>query len=833
MRQLIALIALVLLACAGPPSPTADAGADAPAVSPPDGAWPFVPPTRAPARHAAEPLVGAGAPDAGRHLAAVRPPGTINQAWLIPHWYVNASTGNDRGTCVTTIDPCKTWGELVNRWQGFIVPFPQATIVTMQTDLPATDPVIIVVPATAAGSLEIDGTMTTVSTGTLAGRVQKNRASAQALNFDLAANAAGAVGLFIENGARGSGAWVDRALTGTNVLVTQPLDDATDSTEVDTWANGDAYTVQRPTKVFAGQVEGAFVYQVWLQSTSGPLSADAFERSRIDMTTTAQSVSLSNSIAPTGQMSFAISSIFGGSLTGSFLYGFTQLGSDTYLHGTILVDTGADVRFDNIYCDSQVSGGQFFVAGLLFSSGGAVYGPCLLDVQLGGGLLYTGTATVALAGSQLFFDSLTVGNAIDRSVNPAQVHPDIALTQANLDLALSSGGFGGNALSPSMHASISQVGLSTPVPSAYVAPVANGGTGLATCGSGLVVEGTGGSALSCVTPPWLTSPVALTSISPCGNGQVIETVSGVQSCVTPAAGGISCPVNLATCTTGTLAVANGGTGGTSYPTGCVVEGSGGSSPLSCITPPWLTTISGITAGGDLSGTYPNPTVAGVQNHAIGALANGMLSDEFGGAVGWRQMSGDVTTGVGTSTIPATVTGIQTRPVASTAPTAGQDLFWNGAAWTPNFFAATTYNGAATGTVGAIASGWVTMGTQAITVPASVSTVTIWAGYTFDLPSANCANESSSVVAGVGIDSAIPLGTVMATTLMNPTYTFCSGVGCTPYHLDDYASITVPYSTTGLTSGAHTVYFIVEAIAGDTSGCGTFVNAPYTITIANH
>ncbi|MDX2286326.1 MAG: hypothetical protein NW241_19305, partial [Bacteroidia bacterium] len=123
-----------------------------------------------------------------------------------------------------------------------------------------------------------------------------------------------------------------------------------------------------------------------------------------------------------------------------------------------------------------------------------------------------------------------------------------------------------------------------------------------------------------------------------------------------------------------------------------------------------------TAAGDLNGTYPAPTVDGLQGVAVSATApanNQVL--KFNGTA-WAPASDNNTTytaGTGlsltgtvfantgdtdasndiTNTTTAggdlagtypnpTVDGLQTRPVAATAPVSGQVLKWNGSAWAP-------------------------------------------------------------------------------------------------------------------------------------------------------
>jgi hypothetical protein len=225
-----------------------------------------------------------------------------------------------------------------------------------------------------------------------------------------------------------------------------------------------------------------------------------------------------------------------------------------------------------------------------------------------------------------------------------------------------------------------------------------------------------------------------------------------------------------------------------------------------------------TMGGDVSGASGASTVTGIQNHPVAATAptNGQVlvyaSNTWAPGAVTAPMAGDV----GGTSAASTVTGIQNHPVASSAPTDGQTLIYNAAAaaWAPA--PVTTNTTAVGGDLGGSSSSATVTGIQsrpvAATAPLSNQVLT-WNATTSQWTPSNptiaegfslVQNSSTTASLNAECSSTSPCSVRFGSAAQqytgpnNITITASSGTGQLLVYADNSGSIQVVHNLTNVT-----------------------------------
>ncbi len=455
---------------------------------------------------------GAGSGGDGESQSSSSVANTIPTSWTTAAWFIDPanSTGkaSDSNACTTAAKPCLTYAEVATLWGTYSPRLRQNTTITFMSSQPGNaDPVYFNpyiengVQVTLQGSL---GTAQEVATGTLSNVVTKSRATGQLTEVTLPAGAA--PGQLVVNTTKASRAWVYKSAGGSNWFLSQPLaawslSGAAFPAETDTWANNDSVVLYQPVSVDLAQVQPTVpdaavnswnvdlnVYQLTIFD---PLTAPnaqhldpLYINSNINISESSvqkaislgagakaldsgfinddfsQSV-ISSTSGPTmtfwgGQTRYpgagAFLSLDRADLDGDFI--ITSV-ADIYEgeYGAIFIDYGGIVA---LWDGFEVGQGSFPLNITAIWGGGTL--AVLGSSTLGYPPTATATATFLLTGglylNQNLLD-LTNGTvtgpstacSVDTSASGSW-KCGIALTAANLDLSVSAGGFGGNAVFP-------------------------------------------------------------------------------------------------------------------------------------------------------------------------------------------------------------------------------------------------------------------------------------------------------------------------------------------------------------------------------------------------
>jgi len=295
MRFVLVFAALFACACTTP-SPQPDAGSPptstdeavaigvrpTPPPDPPGGSGPtpehrplMVSDTRSAAQSAA---LGCTAADGSWRCKTPKPKTfmvssgspLIPPSWSVSTWYVDPSNtsglASDSNSCTASTAPCLTYAEIMgHRWGTNAPNFQQCTTaINFMSDQasPWADPITIgnfySSAACVAVDLVINGTLLSQTTGTIGTFTPRNRTAGTYNEITSTGGAAGYwaphLNYLVNDTTAGAWFWVESDLGSDTALITEPFSSnvfyptlASPFNTYTTIANGDAYTVYRPT----------------------------------------------------------------------------------------------------------------------------------------------------------------------------------------------------------------------------------------------------------------------------------------------------------------------------------------------------------------------------------------------------------------------------------------------------------------------------------------------------------------------------------------------------------------------------------------------------------
>jgi len=400
-------------------------------------------------------------------------------ALTVTDWYVDDSnvTGCalDSNTCTsgtcgsTGIGPCATFNAIVNRWGSYTPIINTSSFFTAihvlsswansAADLVNIDPV--------GQSMLFEGPLGAgqqVATGTMSGVVQKSTSAGTLLQATLAAGLA--VDQYVCNTTHTSCAWTVSLASGTTWNLSQPMN--TSFSEVNTWTNGDAYTVYVPATIQIGKagyltdfenltmgsgvansIYGANFYEGVL--FSGGQAVVITYNGTLSQTELLNCDLSTSTMITQGEGALVTAINAGVSRTSNNIQGSFSLGNDFVSAGlqTILLDGSSILDAWAISSSVKVIGlatipQTYYLAG---NSPIYVLGKGQLLYSTVGG--WTASQTfLSTAASPLRLDNLLVGCATDLTGDPVIIHCGRSLLPSLLDATVAAGGFGGVATQP-------------------------------------------------------------------------------------------------------------------------------------------------------------------------------------------------------------------------------------------------------------------------------------------------------------------------------------------------------------------------------------------------